>query len=644
MTLSNLNRFGTYSGSEAINAGLDLEMPGPSRFRGAGLVHAVTSNKVSERTINERVRTVLEMVKQAVRSEIPENAPEVERNFPEDQAVLRRAASESIVLLKNNDQILPLNPNKKVLVIGPNANIAAYCGGGSAALPAYYSITPLEGISRRCTENVTFSQGVYGHKELPLLGDQLKTEDGQIGYTFSVFTEPSSNKNRKAVDTLHMKSSSCFLMDYKHPEIHSDTYYITMEGIFEPTESGVYEFGLTVAGTAELFIDGEKLIDNKINQRQGTSFFGIGTPEERGSQYLKANQQYKVLVDYGTAPTSNLKLHGVVSFGPGGLRVGCCKRIDIESAIQDAVDLAATADQVVICVGLSSEWESEGFDRPHMDLPPMSDELVERVLAVHPNAVVVVQSGTPVTMPWVRDAKALLHAWYGGNETGNGIADVIFGDVNPVSIEEAVYETPADFTFQSGKLPLSFPKVIEQNPAYLSFRSEGGRVLYGEDIYVGYRYYEKVKVNPVFAFGYGLSYTEFRLSGLAVLQPSKALNRIKEEMLEVSVSVENIGPYSGAETVQIFISPPSSASISRPVRELKGFKKIKLQQGEKQDIVIVIPVALATSFWSETHSAWVSEAGEYTITAIGTGEQNYLTTPCEISHTREWNGLLGCMN
>ncbi|KAJ5216204.1 uncharacterized protein N7498_002611 [Penicillium cinerascens] len=619
--------FGTYSGSEAVNAGLDLEMPGPSRFRGAGLVHAVTSNKVSERTINERVRTILEMVKQAVRSEIPENAPEVERNLPEDKALLRRAASESIVLLKNNDQILPLNPNKKTLVIGPNANIAAYCGGGSAALPAYYSITPLEGIRDRCTKDVTFSQGVYGHKELPLLGDQLKTKDGQIGYTFSVFTEPSSNKNRKAVDILHMKSSSCFLMDYKHPEIHSDIYYITMEGIFEPTESGIYDFGLTVAGTGELFIDGRKLIDNKINQRQGTSFFGIGTPEERGSRYLKAKQQYKVLVDYGTAPTSNLKLHGVVSFGPGGLRVGCCKRIDIESSIQDAVDLAATADQVVICVGLSSEWESEGFDRPHMNLPPMSDELVERVLTVHPNAVIVVQSGTPVKMPWVRDAKSLLHAWYGGNETGNGIADVIFGDVNP-----------------SGKLPLSFPEVIEQNPTYLSFRSEGGRVLYGEDIYVGYRYYEKVKVKPLFAFGYGLSYTEFRLTGLAISQPLKALNRIKGEVLKVSVSVENIGPYSGAETVQIFISPPSSASISRPVRELKGFKKLELQQGEKLEVVIVIPVALATSFWDETQSAWVSEAGEYRITAVGTGEQNYLSTGFEISHTREWNGLLGLVD
>lgn len=427
------SRFGTYSVSEAVNAGLDLEMPGPSRFRGPSLVHAVTSNKVAERTIDDRARSVLRMVNLAAKSQIPEQAPEVQRNLPEDRALLRRAAAESIVLLKNEENILPLDPSKKVLVIGPNANVSAYCGGGSACLPAYYTVTPLEGIKNRCTGGVSFTQGVYGHKELPLLGEHLKTEDGQPGYTFRVYTEPPCSLDRRAVDTLHMTSSSAFLMDYKHPKISGDLYYVTMDGIFEPLESGIYDFGLTVAGTGQLFVDGELVVDNKTNQRQGTSFFGIGTPEERGSIRLNAHQSYRIYVEYGTAPTSNLKLHGVVSFGPGGLRLGGCRRIDPEQAIQHAVDLAAQVDQVVVCVGLNGDWESEGFDRPHMDLPPMSDQLVHQVLAVQPNAVVVVQSGTPVTMPWVHSTKALLQAWYGGNEAGHGIADVLFGDINPVS-------------------------------------------------------------------------------------------------------------------------------------------------------------------------------------------------------------------
>lgn len=437
-------------------------------------MHAATSNKVSERTINERVRTVLEMVKSTAMSDIPENAPEIKLNRPEDQSLLRRAASESVVLLKNDDAILPLDATKKTLVLGPNANIAAYCGGGSAALPAYYAITPLEGIKNKSTGEVVFTQGAYGHKELPLLGEQLKTKDGIKGYLFRVFTEPATDKARKAVDELHMTSTSAFLMDYKHPQISHDLYYVTMEGILEPTESGIYDFGLTVAGTGELFIDGELVVDNKTKQRQGTSFFGIGTPEERGWKHLNAGQQYHVLVEYGTAPTSNLKLHGVVSFGPGGLRLGGCKRIDPQQAIQDAVDLAADTEQVVVCVGLSHEWESEGFDRPHMDLPPLSDELVQKVLAVQPNAVIVVQSGTPVTMPWAQSTKAMLHAWYGGNETGNGIADILFGDVNPVSILALTLSDPRPvytvylLLFLVCKTPSELPRKARAKPRLLA--------------------------------------------------------------------------------------------------------------------------------------------------------------------------------
>lgn len=408
-------------------------MPGPTRFRGQALVHALTSNKVSEKTLDDRVRKVLELVRLASGAGIPEYAPERQLNRPEDRALLRRAAAESTVLLKNDDGILPLNPAKKTLVLGPNADIAAYCGGGSASLLSYYTVTPRQGIADR-SEAVEFTQGVYGHKELPLFGEHLKTESGERGYTFRVFTEPASSKLRQPVDELHMTNSCAFLMDYSHPKVSGDTYYATLEGTFEPPESGVYEFGLTVAGTGLLYIDGELVIDNKTKQRQGTSFFGIGTLEERGSRFLEAGKKHRLYVEYSTAPTSNLKHHGVVSFGPGGVRLGGCRQLDADLAIQKAVELAAQTEQVVICVGLSGDWESEGFDRPHMDLPPRTDELVKAVLEVQPNAVIVVQSGTPVTMPWAPKAKALLQAWYGGSEAGNAIADVLFGDVNPVCI------------------------------------------------------------------------------------------------------------------------------------------------------------------------------------------------------------------
>ncbi|KAK2762861.1 hypothetical protein FQN54_001036 [Arachnomyces sp. PD_36] len=613
--------YGTYSVCEGVNAGLDLEMPGPTRFRGPALMHALTSNKVLEVTLNDRVRRVLQMIKQLAKAGVPENAPVLELNRPQDRQLLRKAAADSVVLLKNDENILPLDPNKKTLVLGPNSDIATICGGGSAALPGYYTVTPRQGITEKCKEGVIFTQGAYGHKELPLLGEQLKTEDGQPGYKFRVYAEPASCEGRELIEELHMTNSCAFLMDYYHDRISGDTYYATLEGILEPTESGIYDFGLTVAGTGELFVDGELVVDNKSKQRQGTSFFGIGTVEERGSKYLEAGKPHRVFVEYGTAPTSNLKLHGVVSFGPGGVRLGGCRRIDPEQAVKDAVELASQVDQVVVCAGLSGDWESEGFDRPHMDLPPGSDELIQSVLAAQPNAVIVVQSGTPVTMPWANQAKALLQAWYGGNETGNGIADVLFGDVNP-----------------SAKLPLTFPEHLHNNPTYLSFKSEGGRVLYSEDVYVGYRYYDKVRVPPLFRFGHGLSYTSFKLSGVAISQSDEGAD-IKDEVVVASASVENIGSRAGAEVVQLYVLPPQCSRMGRPLKELKGFQKVMLQPGEKKQVTIVVPKSLATSYWDEPHSSWLSETGDYGAMVVGTGDGNSYTGRFKVHKSRRWNGL-----
>ncbi|KAJ4286210.1 hypothetical protein N0V88_008073 [Collariella sp. IMI 366227] len=612
--------FGTYSVAGAVNAGLDLEMPGPTRFRGPALLHALASNKVSEKTLDDRVRKVLELVQLASKAGVPEHAPERHLNRPEDRTLLRRAAAESIVLLKNDDGILPLNPAKKTLVLGPNADVAAYCGGGSASLMAYYTVSPRQGIADKC-KAAEFTQGVYGHKELPLFGEYLKTDGGERGYTFRVYTEPPSCKSRQPVDELQMTNSCAFLMDYSHPKVSGDIYYATLEGTFEPPVSGEYEFGLTVAGTALLYIDGELVVNNKTKQRKGTSFFGIGTLEERGSKYLKAGKQHRLFVEYSTAPTSNLKHHGVVPFGPGGIRLGGCRKLDADLAIKEAVNLATQSEQVVVCVGLSGDWESEGFDRPHMDLPPGTDDLVKAVLEVQPNAVIVLQSGTPVTMPWAHKTKALLQAWYGGSEGGNGIADVLFGDVNP-----------------SAKLPLTFPAQVSHNPSYLSYRSERGRVLYSEDVYVGYRYYDKVGQKPLFRFGHGLSYTSFRLSNLTLQE--EHLPAIKDESIQVTVLVTNTGPRAGAEVVQVYVRPPlATVTVGRPVQELKGYRKILLQPGEEKEVSVAVSTGLATSFWDEERSAWLSEAGVYTVEVVGTGEGNSLLAEFEVRGSRYWNGL-----
>lgn len=611
-------------------------MPGKTCWRGGALAHAVSSNKVAEFTLDERVRSLLNLINYVEPVGIPENAPENGLNRPQDQALLRRTAAESVVLMKNQDDILPLKKDKSVLVIGPNAKLAAYCGGGSASLAPYYTVTPFEGVSAKSQAGVEFSQGVYSHKDLPLLGPLLKTRDGKTGFMFRVFNEHPTQPNRELVDEKHLVASSGFLMDYVNPKVKSMTFYIDMEGFFTPEEDGIYDFGVTVVGTGKLLVDDDVVVDNTTNQHRGSAFFGSGTIEERGSKHLQAGHVYKVVLQFGTAPTSDLDNRGVVSFGPGGFRFGASRSVSQENLISHAVAQAARADQVVLFAGLTMEWETEGYDRDSMDLPPGSDELITRVLAANPNTAVVIQSGTPVTMPWAQNTKALLHAWFGGNESGNGIADVLYGDTNP-----------------SAKLPLSFPVRLQDNPSFTNFRSERGRVLYGEDIYVGYRFYERVERQPLFRFGHGLSYTTFERSGLSIQtvpeQPSLpsygtgagvgagAGAGAATEPITASLTVTNTGSRAGAEVVQLWILPPPTG-VSRPVRELKGFAKVFLQPGESRRVDVSVDKKVATSWWDEQRGLWASERGIYGVVVEGTGE-GVLRGEVEVAKTRFWSGL-----
>ncbi|KAJ5369221.1 beta-glucosidase I [Penicillium cataractarum] len=613
--------FGTYTTSDSINAGLDIEMPGKTRWRGEALAHAVSSNKVPQFKLDERVRNILNLINRVDAVGIPEGAEEKALNRPEDQALMRRAAAESVVLLKNEGGALPLKKDGSVLVIGPNAKTASYCGGGSASLAPYYTVSPFDGVAAKSQGEVKYVQGVYSHKELPLLGPLLKTEDGKTGFTFKVYNEPHGAEERTLVDELHLVSSMGFLMDYINPKIKSMTFYVDMEGYFTPEEDGLYDFGVTVVGTGRLLVDGEVVVDNTKNQKQGSAFFGTATIEELGVKELKAGQTYKVVFEFGSAPTSDLDTRGIVVFGPGGFRFGATRRVSQDELISKAVEQAKEAEQVIIFAGLTSEWETEGYDRDHMDLPPGSDDLISRVLAVNPNAVVVIQSGTPVTMPWANEARALVQAWFGGNECGNGIADVLYGDVNP-----------------SAKLPITFPRRLQDNPSYVNFRSERGRVLYGEDIYVGYRFFEKSDVTPEFPFGHGLSYTTFTRSDLQISTvPEEAKYTESGEPITATATVTNTGSIAGAEIVQLWIVPPKT-DVNRPLRELKAFKKVFLQPGESKTVELSVEKKIATSWWDEQREQWISEKGRYQVSVTGTGAEE-LQGEFEVGKTRFWLGL-----
>ncbi|KAL2846691.1 glycoside hydrolase superfamily [Aspergillus pseudoustus] len=604
--------FGLYSTSEAIRAGLDLEMPGPTYIRGTLVKQALGSGRLLEFELDLRVKQVLKLVKKLLPLGIPEGAEEGTVNTPETALELRSVASAGIVLLKNTNSVLPFDKNKSTAVIGPNADFAAYCGGGWASLKAYYAITPLQGV-RSKVPDAEYTLGAAGWKKLPLLSRLTKACNGLPGLDMQVFLDPPSVTDREVIDSLYIDTSDIFLADYKHPRITSNLFYLELSGTFTPQETQVYEFSLSVSGSGKLFVDSACVVDNETVQTPGDSFFGSGTVEETGRITLHKGRAYHIELRFGTLPTRTFEVSGANPLGAGGLRAGATPVLDPRTEIEKAVSLARRVDQVILCAGLNGDWESEGYDRSTMALPPGTEELIAAVVAANANTAVVVQSGTPVSMPWLYAVPAVVQAWYGGNETGNAIADVLFGETNP-----------------SGKLPLSFPLCEEDTPAFLNFTSERGRTIYGEGVYIGYRFYEKCKRDVAFPFGHGLSYTSFKLDTLAL--------RDAGEYLVLTLYVANTGIVDGAEVVQVYITQ-HNPSIPRPIKELKGFKKVHVAAGQTVEVTIQILKKYATSFWDEHRHAWVQERGRFTARVGNTSASTPLAADFEVSETTWWNGL-----
>lgn len=242
----------------------------------------------------------------------------------------------------------------EVAVIGPNAKVTTYCGGGSSSLSPYYAVTPFDGIKCKVQGGqIKYTVGYHSHKELPLLGHQLKTSDGKTGFSFRVYNEPPSAQERLVVDDLHLTSTDMMMFDYSCPRIKSQLWFADIEGYFSPEENGEYEFGLCVYGTGKLFINNELVIDNETQQVQGTAFLGQGTREERAVYKMEKGKSYCLKVEYASAAACKLHNEGAISSGGGCVRLGGVMNINPEEEIDRAVKLAAEVDQVVICAGLN---------------------------------------------------------------------------------------------------------------------------------------------------------------------------------------------------------------------------------------------------------------------------------------------------
>jgi beta-glucosidase len=299
-----------------------------------------------------------------------------------------------------------------------------------------------------------------------------------------------------------------------------------------------------------------------------------------------------VEVDLVAGRSYDLKLEFVRGrddqFASARLAFAFTPRPEEDDRMARAVALAKESDVAIVFAGMPEGFETEGADRPNMDLPGPQVELIKAVAQANPRTVVVLNCGAPVAMPWIADVPAVIEAYYPGQEGGNAITRVLLGEVNP-----------------SGKLTVTFPKQLEDNPAYTNY--PGSReVRYGEGIFVGYRYYDEKAVEPLFPFGHGLSYTSFEYSGLHVSEQATIGDPVR-----LSIAVENTGTVAGKEVVQVYVHDVTS-SLVRPPKELKGFAKVALEPGEKETVQLTLD-RRAFAFYDPYRKDWIVEPGHFEI-------------------------------
>ncbi len=567
------------------NAGLDLEMP-YGKYYGEKLLKAVKDGKVTEELLDDKVSRILRVMFKAGLFDESVDAYGGISNQPHRRALALKAAEESIILLKNANDFLPLQKDKikSIAVIGPNGNAARMSGGGSGSLHGNYGVSPLDGIANKVGDEISvkFARGIPERSlELPIAGPEFFiTKDGKPG----IYAEYYNNKEQEG-DPVYttIEKDINFNWESSSPKegvVNLDKWSAKWTGKFKSPGEGWYEIGLKADNGIRMYINGKKILDAWIDGSPGK--FKIARYK------FEKDKIYDIRVDfYENIGTSRCML-GFAPYKPGNM-------------MTNAVELASKADVVILTVGLDAELEGEAVDRARLTLDDDQLQLVDKILAVNKNAVVVLNNATPILMDgWLYKVPALVEALYPGQEGGNALASILFGDISP-----------------SGKLPLTFPKKWEDTPVADSYPGEKEVAYYNEGIFVGYRWYDKKNIDPLFPFGYGLSYTTFEFSNLKLDKSSMS----QDDVLTVSVTVKNTGKITGYEVVQLYISD-KKASIEREVKSLKGFKRVSLNPGESKTISMKIDKS-ALAFYDVDSRSWVIEPGEFEV-LLGNSSRNIL--------------------
>ncbi|MDC0441181.1 glycoside hydrolase family 3 C-terminal domain-containing protein [Gammaproteobacteria bacterium] len=571
---------------ENANGGLDLEMPGPSNVWGKALIDAVKASEVSEKLIDDKVKRILTVAEFSNRFQKPQIKAEQGIDQPKHRLLLRKAAADGMVLLKNEGS-LPLKKNiKKLAVIGPNALEAQIIGGGSASLRPHYQIHPLEAVQERLGNEteILYSKGCHTHKYLPKINEELMEE--KEGFLVEYFDGNQFDKNLILEE--HLTGSKFWVFEGFAKDVISKEerpdISVRFSCTYKPDISGLHEFEIFGIGKCRLLIDGNELIDNWTSMDPGEAFFTFGSASKKGVTNLQKGEAYKIEVQY--------KFEG--SFP--AVYIGCQAPDEVD-IFQEALETASHADDVILIVGTNSDWETEGNDRADFNLPANQNQLIEAILEANQNTVVVINTGSPIHMPWEKKATAIIQTWFAGQEFGNALVDILLGEVNP-----------------SGKLPTTFPVKIEDTPAYKNYPGKNLQMNYDEKLLVGHRWYESNSIKPLFCFGHGLSFTSFNYQNLEVTTGSNFVVTCKFE-------IQNTGDISGLEIAQCYVGFARPLP-GEPYKTLQGFVKEEIGANELKKVEIKLGPR-NFSFWSVETNTWQIREGSYQI-LIGSSSENIL--------------------
>jgi beta-glucosidase len=559
---------GTHSTVQTAKAGSDTEMPGGT-YLGDPLKAAVQNGSVSPAQLDAMVTHVLtSMIRVGLFDHpLPDPATVVDKvvSTPAHLELARRIGVDGSVLLKNQ-HALPLQRPRSIAVIGDAADVGAqtHGGGSGSVIPNGTVVTPLAGIRARVGSiPVTYSQGTLGIAALPTV--PASAFGAGLTAIYYASTDLTGDPlGTETVPNLNITTTPAAV------SAQTDGWSARYTGTFHAAEAGGYRFSLTAGGLATLSIDGKAILTYLPNRE---SVQNALVTLAAGDHTVEVTYVSAAPIPGRRPPRTSLVL---------GYQAG------YDKLHQAAAAAAHSADVAVVVV---ADVTSEGMDRSTLALPADQNELIAAVAKANPNTVVVLNTSGAVLMPWLSSVSAVIANWYAGQEQGHALAAMLFGDAEP-----------------GGRLPETFPASDEQGPAQttVEFPGDGVQVYYDEELAVGYRWYEQSGEKPLFPFGYGLSYTSFRLSDLRVSRT--------RDGLRARARVTNTGRRAGSEVVQLYVAAPASAQ--EPSRQLKAFSKVTLRPGQSATVDLDVPRE-GLAVWLNSSTGWTVVPGRYGI-GVGT--------------------------